>query len=59
MVGVIGTLAGLLLGLSTPTTSTWIVPAIEQMLSAQLRPKDLIISRMPSDPQSPTSCPSA
>ena len=52
MVGVIGTLAGLLLGLSIAFNIDVIVPAIEQMLSASFLPKDIyLISRMPSDPQ--------
>ncbi len=53
MVGVIGTLAGLLLGLGIAFNIDVIVPAIEQMLSASFLPKDIyLISRMPSDPQS-------
>ncbi|MFP5475228.1 MAG: FtsX-like permease family protein, partial [Gammaproteobacteria bacterium] len=52
MVGVIGTLAGLLLGLSIAFNIDVIVPAIEQMLSASVLPKDIyLISSMPSDPQ--------
>ncbi len=52
MVGVIGTLAGLLLGLSIAVNIDVIVPAIERLLSASFLPKDIyLISRMPSDPQ--------
>ncbi|HEY8360792.1 MAG TPA: lipoprotein-releasing ABC transporter permease subunit [Ramlibacter sp.] len=53
MVGVIGTLAGLLLGLAIATNIDVIVPALEQALNASFLPKDIyLISRMPSDPQS-------
>ncbi|OJX33706.1 MAG: cell division protein FtsX [Burkholderiales bacterium 68-12] len=53
MVGVIGTLAGLLLGLGIAYNIDVIVPAIERLLSASFLPKDIyLISRMPSDPQS-------
>ncbi len=53
MVGVIGTLAGLLLGLGVAFNIDVIVPAIERLLSASFLPKDVyLISRMPSDPQS-------
>jgi len=52
MVGVIGTLAGLLLGLSIAYNVDVIVPAIEQMLHASFLPKDIyLISEMPSEPQ--------
>ncbi len=52
MVGVIGTLAGLLLGLGVAFNVDVIVPAIEQALGASFLPKDIyLISRMPSDPQ--------
>jgi len=52
MVGVIGTLAGLLLGLGIAFNIDVIVPAIERLLSASFLPKDIyLISRMPSDPQ--------
>ena len=52
MVGVIGTLAGLLLGLGIALNIDVIVPAIERLLSASFLPKDIyLISRMPSDPQ--------
>ena len=53
MVGVIGTLAGLLLGLGVALNIDVIVPAIEQALHANFLPKDIyLISKMPSDPQS-------
>ncbi|HSV51681.1 MAG TPA: lipoprotein-releasing ABC transporter permease subunit [Burkholderiaceae bacterium] len=53
MVGVIGTLAGLLLGLAVAVNIDVIVPALERMLNASFLPKDIyLISRMPSDPQS-------
>ncbi len=52
MVGVIGTLAGLLLGLSVAYNIDVIVPALEHALGATFLPKDIyLISRMPSDPQ--------
>jgi lipoprotein-releasing system permease protein len=52
MVGVIGTLAGLLLGLAMAFNIDVIVPALEQALGASFLPKDIyLISRMPSDPQ--------
>jgi lipoprotein-releasing system permease protein len=52
MVGVIGTLAGLLLGLGVAFNIDVIVPALEQLLGATFLPKDIyFISRMPSDPQ--------
>jgi len=52
MVGVIGTLAGLALGLGIAFNIDVIVPALEQMLGATFLPKDIyLISRMPSDPQ--------
>ncbi|ANY63276.1 cell division protein FtsX [Comamonas aquatica] len=53
MVGVIGTLAGLLLGLGVALNIDVIVPAIEHALGATFLPKDIyLISKMPSDPQS-------
>ncbi|MBN9409543.1 MAG: lipoprotein-releasing ABC transporter permease subunit [Burkholderiales bacterium] len=53
MVGVIGTLAGLLLGLGVAFNIDVIVPALERALGASFLPKDIyLISRMPSDPQS-------
>ncbi len=52
MVGVIGTLAGLVLGLAVAFNIDVIVPAIEHALGATFLPKDIyLISRMPSDPQ--------
>jgi lipoprotein-releasing system permease protein len=52
MVGVIGTVAGLLLGLGIASNIDVIVPALEQALGASFLPKDIyLISRMPSDPQ--------
>jgi lipoprotein-releasing system permease protein len=51
-VGVIGTLAGLFLGLAIALNIDVIVPAMEQALNASFLPKDIyLISRMPSDPQ--------
>jgi lipoprotein-releasing system permease protein len=53
MVGVIGTLAGLLLGLGVAVNIDVIVPALERALNASFLPKDIyLISRMPSEPQS-------
>ena len=52
MVGVIGTLAGLLLGLGIAFNIDVIVPALEQLFHASFLPKDIyLISRMPSEPQ--------
>jgi lipoprotein-releasing system permease protein len=52
-VGVIGTLAGLLLGLLVAVNIDVIVPTLEHALNASFLPKDIyLISRMPSDPQS-------
>jgi len=52
MVGVIGTLAGLALGLGVAFNIDVIVPAIEQALHTSFLPRDVyLISRMPSDPQ--------
>ncbi|GAB4216783.1 MAG: lipoprotein-releasing ABC transporter permease subunit [Rhodoferax sp.] len=52
MVGVIGTLAGLLLGLGVAFNIDVIVPALERALGASFLPRDVyLISRMPSDPQ--------
>ncbi|MDB5872921.1 MAG: lipoprotein-releasing transporter permease subunit [Ramlibacter sp.] len=51
-VGVIGTLAGLLLGLLVAMNIDVIVPALEHLFNASFLPKDIyLISRMPSDPQ--------
>jgi len=52
MVGVIGTLAGLTLGLGVAFNIDVIVPALERLFNASFLPKDIyLISRMPSDPQ--------
>ena len=52
MVGVIGTLAGLLFGLAVAFNIDTLVPALERLLNASFLPKDIyLISRMPSDPQ--------
>ena len=52
-VGVVGTLAGLVLGLAVALNIDVIVPALESALGASFLPKDIyLISRMPSDPQS-------
>ena len=52
LVGVIGTLSGLVLGLLVAFNIGSIVPAIENALGASFLPKDIyLISRMPSDPQ--------
>ncbi|WP_101102582.1 lipoprotein-releasing ABC transporter permease subunit [Macromonas bipunctata] len=52
MVGVIGTLAGLALGLGVAFNIDTLVPALEQLLGAKFLPQEVyLISRMPSDPQ--------
>ncbi len=52
MVGVIGTVAGLLLGLGVAYNIDVIVPALEHLLGATFLPQDIyLISRMPSEPQ--------
>ncbi len=52
-VGVVGTLAGLLLGLGVALNIDVLVPALERALNASFLPRDIyLISRMPSDPQS-------
>jgi lipoprotein-releasing system permease protein len=52
-VGVIGTLAGLVLGLAVAMNIDVLVPALERALNANFLPKDIyLINRMPSDPQS-------
>ncbi len=52
MVGLIGTGAGLLLGLGVAFNIDVIVPALEHLLGASFLPQDIyLISRMPSDPQ--------
>jgi lipoprotein-releasing system permease protein len=51
-VGVIGTLAGLLLGLAVAFNIDVIVPFIEHLLHVSFLPRDIyLISKMPSDPQ--------
>jgi lipoprotein-releasing system permease protein len=51
-VGVIGTLAGLLLGLGVALNIDVIVPALEHALNASFLPRDIyLISKMPSDPR--------
>jgi lipoprotein-releasing system permease protein len=52
LVGVIGTLAGLVLGLGVAYNIDVIVPALEHLLGATFLPQDIyLISRMPSEPQ--------
>ena len=52
LVGVIGTLSGLLLGLAVAFHIDTLVPLIERALGTSFLPKDIyLISRMPSDPQ--------
>jgi lipoprotein-releasing system permease protein len=52
LVGVIGTLGGMLLGLLIAFNIDVIVPALETLFRASFLPKDIyLISRMPSDPQ--------
>ncbi|NBW79405.1 MAG: lipoprotein-releasing ABC transporter permease subunit [Betaproteobacteria bacterium] len=52
-VGVMGTLAGLGLGLAVALNIDVLVPALEHLLGASFLPQDIyLISRMPSDPQS-------
>ena len=52
LVGVIGTLAGLLLGLGVAFHIETLVPALEHLLGARFLPQDVyLINRMPSDPQ--------
>ncbi|MEY5099182.1 MAG: hypothetical protein RJA36_1901 [Pseudomonadota bacterium] len=52
LVGVIGTLAGLALGLGLAFNIGTLVPALEHLLGTQFLPQDVyLISRMPSDPQ--------
>jgi lipoprotein-releasing system permease protein len=51
-VGVIGTLAGLALGLVVAFNIDVIVPFIEHLLHTSFLPRDIyLISKMPSDPQ--------
>jgi len=52
LVGIIGTVLGLLLGLGVAFHIDTIVPAIEKMLGIAFLPQEIyLISRMPSDPQ--------
>jgi lipoprotein-releasing system permease protein len=52
MVGVIGTLAGLALGLGIAYNIDVIVPALERLFHASFLPREVyLINRMPSDPQ--------
>ncbi|MEI7782746.1 MAG: lipoprotein-releasing ABC transporter permease subunit [Betaproteobacteria bacterium] len=52
MVGLVGTGAGLALGLLVAFNIDVIVPALERLLSASFLPREIyLISRMPSDPQ--------
>ena len=52
LVGVVGTLSGLLLGLAVAFNIDVIVPTIEHVLGLRFLPQDIyLISRMPSDPQ--------
>jgi lipoprotein-releasing system permease protein len=52
MVGIIGTLAGLVLGLGVAYNIDVLVPALERALGASFLPQDIyLISRMPSEPQ--------
>ena len=52
MVGVMGTLAGLALGLGVAYNIDVIVPALERLFSASFLPREVyLINRMPSDPQ--------
>lgn len=51
LVGVIGTFAGLILGLGVAMNIDVIVPALERALNASFLPRDIyLISRMPSEP---------
>ena len=53
LVGVIGTLSGLVLGLAVALNIDVIVPALERLFHARFLPQDIyLISKMPSDPQS-------
>ena len=52
LVGVVGTLAGLLLGLGIAVNIDVLVPALERLLNASFLPRDIyLINRMPSDPR--------
>ncbi len=51
-IGVVGTLAGVALGLGVAFNIDVLVPALERLLGASFLPKEIyLISRMPSDPQ--------
>ena len=51
LVGVVGTLSGLLLGLCVAWNVDVIVPALERLFQASFLPRDIyLISRMPSEP---------
>lgn len=53
LVGVLGTLVGLVLGLVVAVNIDVIVPALEHLLHASFLPQEIyIINRMPSDPRS-------
>ncbi len=52
LVGIIGTVAGLALGLGVALNIDVLVPALERALGASFLPQDIyLISQMPSDPQ--------
>jgi lipoprotein-releasing system permease protein len=52
LVGVVGTLAGLLFGLGVALHIDTLVPALERLIGASFLPQDIyLISRLPSDPQ--------
>ncbi len=52
MVGIIGTFAGLALGLAVAYNIDVIVPALEKLFRASFLPREVyLINRMPSDPQ--------
>ena len=52
LVGVVGTLSGLLLGLGVAFNIDTLVPALERLIGASFLPQDIyLISRLPSDPQ--------
>jgi lipoprotein-releasing system permease protein len=52
VVGVVGTLAGLLLGLLVAFNIDVIVPTLERLFQASFLPRDIyLISQMPSDPR--------
>jgi lipoprotein-releasing system permease protein len=52
LAGIVGTLAGIVLGLAIAFNIDVLVPALERMLSTSFLPASIyVISRMPSDPQ--------